>query len=93
MFHTRAVHMCAPVDAVRWPEDLGTVWRLVTLKIASTLETTPGARGMGAPDFPEPYRVFSRGHAAEPSAGLGRRLSPRAGPGRNLSPGPDQVAD
>lgn len=41
------------------------VRRLVTLGIASTLETAPGVRVMDAPDFPEPYRVFSQGHAAE----------------------------
>jgi len=41
------------------------VRRFLTLGIASTLQTSPGVRIMDAPDFPEPYRVFSQGHAAE----------------------------
>ncbi|MET7617445.1 NAD(P)H-binding protein [Streptomyces sp. NPDC005408] len=41
------------------------VRRFLTLGIASTLETAPGVRIMDAPDFPEPYRLFSQGHAAE----------------------------
>ncbi len=41
------------------------VERLVVLGIASTLETAPGVRIMDDPAFPEAYRLFSQGHAAE----------------------------
>ncbi|MFE0425387.1 NAD(P)-dependent oxidoreductase [Streptomyces sp. NPDC058953] len=41
------------------------VGRLVTLGIVSTLETAPGVRLMDDPGFPEPHRIFARGHAAE----------------------------
>ncbi|WP_086826274.1 NAD(P)-dependent oxidoreductase [Streptomyces sp. NRRL B-24572] len=41
------------------------VGRLLTLGIATTLETAPGVRIMDAPDFPERYRTFSQGHVAE----------------------------
>lgn len=41
------------------------VSRFLTLGIASALETSPGVRVMDAPDFPEPYRVFTQGHVAE----------------------------
>ncbi|MFI6285206.1 NAD(P)-dependent oxidoreductase [Streptomyces sp. NPDC051018] len=41
------------------------VGRYLAVGIAATLETSPGVRYMDAPDFPEPYRVFSQGHAAE----------------------------
>ncbi|MFI1830423.1 NAD(P)-dependent oxidoreductase [Streptomyces sp. NPDC020412] len=41
------------------------VRRFLTLGVASTLEVSPGVRMMDEPDFPEPYRVFSQGHAAE----------------------------
>lgn len=41
------------------------VGRFVTLGVTSTLETAPGVRLMDDPGFPEPARVFSRGHAAE----------------------------
>ncbi|MFE5592261.1 NAD(P)-dependent oxidoreductase [Streptomyces sp. NPDC056549] len=41
------------------------VGRLITLGIATTLETAPGVRIMDAPGFPEQYRTFSQGHVAE----------------------------
>ncbi|MGW8763884.1 NAD(P)-dependent oxidoreductase [Streptomyces sp. NPDC055815] len=41
------------------------VGRLLTLGIATTLETAPGVRFMDAPEFPEQYRTFSQGHVAE----------------------------
>ncbi|MFF0449787.1 NAD(P)-dependent oxidoreductase [Streptomyces sp. NPDC004609] len=41
------------------------VGRFLAVGIAATLETSPGVRFMDAPDFPEPHRVFSQGHAAE----------------------------
>ncbi|MFD8209424.1 NAD(P)-dependent oxidoreductase [Streptomyces sp. NPDC059695] len=41
------------------------VGRLLTLGIATTLETAPGVRLMDAPDFPEAWRTFSQGHVAE----------------------------
>ncbi|MFE6063193.1 NAD(P)-dependent oxidoreductase [Streptomyces sp. NPDC056431] len=41
------------------------VRRLLTLGIATTLETEPGVRVMDAPEFPEQWRVFSQGHVAE----------------------------
>ncbi|MER5206513.1 NAD(P)H-binding protein [Streptomyces sp. NPDC002825] len=41
------------------------VGRLLTLGIATTLETAPGVRVMDAPDFPEQYRTFSQGHVDE----------------------------
>ncbi len=39
--------------------------RFLTLGIATTLTGARGVRVMDAPDFPEPYRLFSQGHAAE----------------------------
>ncbi|MET9678475.1 NAD(P)H-binding protein [Streptomyces sp. NPDC006482] len=41
------------------------VRRLLTLGIATTLETAPGVRLMDAPDFPAEWRAFAQGHAAE----------------------------
>ncbi|KOG15871.1 MULTISPECIES: NAD(P)-dependent oxidoreductase [Streptomyces] len=41
------------------------VGRLLTLGIATTLETAPGVRPMDAPDFPAEWRAFSQGHVAE----------------------------
>ncbi|MFJ7961287.1 NAD(P)-dependent oxidoreductase [Streptomyces sp. NPDC096319] len=52
------------------------VGRLLTLGIATTLETAPGVRIMDAPDFPEQYRTFSQGHVAEFEL-----LTAEAGPG------------
>ncbi|SEC09747.1 NAD(P)-dependent oxidoreductase [Streptomyces sp. TLI_105] len=52
------------------------VGRLITLGIATTLETAPGVRLMDAPDFPEQYRTFSQGHVAEFEL-----LTAEAGPG------------
>lgn len=48
-------------------EGLGTagVGRLVTLGIATTLETAPGVRVMDAPEFPADWRAFAQGHVAE----------------------------
>ncbi|WP_328941773.1 NAD(P)H-binding protein [Streptomyces sp. NBC_00250] len=51
------------------------VRRLLTLGIATTLETEPGVRIMDAPEFPEQWRVFSQGHVAEFAL-----LSAEAGP-------------
>ncbi|MEU4076279.1 NmrA family transcriptional regulator [Streptomyces venezuelae] len=45
-------------------EEVG-VRRLLTLGIATTLETEPGVRVMDAPGFPEQWRVFAQGHVAE----------------------------
>lgn len=39
--------------------------RLLTLGIATTLQTAPGVRLMDAPDFPPEWRTFSQGHVAE----------------------------
>ncbi|GGY36317.1 NAD(P)-dependent oxidoreductase [Streptomyces tanashiensis] len=52
------------------------VGRLLTLGIATTLETAPGVRLMDAPGFPEEWRTFSRGHVAEFEL-----LTAEAGPG------------
>ncbi|WP_369147416.1 NAD(P)-dependent oxidoreductase [Streptomyces sp. R44] len=52
------------------------VGRLLTLGIATTLETAPGVRVMDAPDFPEQWRAFSQGHVAEFEL-----LTAEAGPG------------
>ncbi len=52
------------------------VARLLTLGIATTLETGPGVRIMDAPEFPEAWRMFAQGHAAEFDL-----LSAEAGPG------------
>ncbi|WP_395365086.1 NAD(P)-dependent oxidoreductase [Streptomyces sp. YH02] len=52
------------------------VARLLTLGIATTLETGPGVRIMDAPEFPEAWRTFAQGHAAEFDL-----LSAEAGPG------------
>ncbi|MFC7219211.1 NAD(P)-dependent oxidoreductase [Streptomyces polyrhachis] len=41
------------------------VRRLLTLGIATTLETSPGVRIMDAPDFPQAWRTFAQGHVAE----------------------------
>ncbi|MEU7070303.1 NAD(P)H-binding protein [Streptomyces narbonensis] len=41
------------------------VRRLLTLGIATTLETAPGVRLMDAPEFPEAWRAFAQGHVAE----------------------------
>ncbi|MEV0447417.1 NAD(P)H-binding protein [Streptomyces sp. NPDC050600] len=41
------------------------VERLLTLGIATTLETAPGPRLMDAPDFPAAWRAFAQGHVAE----------------------------
>ncbi|MEU7016563.1 NAD(P)H-binding protein [Streptomyces sp. NPDC046385] len=41
------------------------VERLLTLGIATTLETAPGLRLMDAPDFPAAWRAFAQGHVAE----------------------------
>ncbi|WP_418959923.1 NAD(P)-dependent oxidoreductase [Streptomyces tritici] len=41
------------------------VRRLVTLGIATTLETAPGVRLMDAPEFPGEWRAFAQGHVAE----------------------------
>lgn len=41
------------------------VGRLVTLGIATTLETAPGVRLMDAPEFPAEWRAFAQGHVAE----------------------------
>lgn len=41
------------------------VERLLTLGIATTLETAPGLRLMDAPDFPAAWRAFTQGHVAE----------------------------
>ncbi|MEU9295022.1 NAD(P)H-binding protein [Streptomyces sp. NPDC048266] len=43
----------------------GGVRRLLTLGIATTLETAPGVRIMDAADFPDAWRVFAQGHVAE----------------------------
>ncbi|GGS96369.1 hypothetical protein GCM10010222_42630 [Streptomyces tanashiensis] len=52
------------------------VGRLLTLGIATTLETAPGVRLMDAPGFPEEWRTFSQGHVAEFEL-----LAAEAGPG------------
>ncbi|WTX00023.1 NAD(P)H-binding protein [Streptomycetaceae bacterium NBC_01309] len=39
------------------------VARLVHVGIATTVETEPGVRIMDAPEFPEEWREFARGHA------------------------------
>ncbi|MFF7775435.1 NAD(P)-dependent oxidoreductase [Streptomyces tanashiensis] len=52
------------------------VGRLLTLGIATTLETSPGVRLMDAPGFPEEWRTFSQGHVAEFEL-----LTAEAGPG------------
>lgn len=52
------------------------VGRLLTLGIATTLETGPGVRLMDAAGFPEQYRTFSQGHVAEFEL-----LTAEAGPG------------
>ncbi|MGW0663672.1 NAD(P)-dependent oxidoreductase [Streptodolium elevatio] len=39
------------------------VTRLVHVGIATTVETAPGVRIMDAPEFPEEWREFARGHA------------------------------
>ncbi|MEU6169111.1 NAD(P)-dependent oxidoreductase [Streptomyces tanashiensis] len=52
------------------------VGRLLTLGIATTLETAPGVRLMDAPGFPEEWRTFSQGHVAEFEL-----LTTEAGPG------------
>ncbi|MFB7590817.1 NAD(P)-dependent oxidoreductase [Streptomyces sp. NPDC056169] len=41
------------------------VRRLLTLGIATTLETAPGVRIMDAPEFPAAWRAFAQGHVAE----------------------------
>ncbi|MFE2555818.1 NAD(P)-dependent oxidoreductase [Streptomyces sp. NPDC059352] len=41
------------------------VRRLLTLGIATTLETAPGVRLMDAPEFPAEWRAFAQGHVAE----------------------------
>ncbi|MFF5971089.1 NAD(P)-dependent oxidoreductase [Streptomyces sp. NPDC012769] len=41
------------------------VGRLLTLGIATTLETEPGVRLMDAPEFPAEWRAFAQGHVAE----------------------------
>ncbi|MDV5149277.1 NAD(P)H-binding protein [Streptomyces sp. SBC-4] len=41
------------------------VRRLLTLGIATTLETEPGVRLMDAPEFPAAWRAFAQGHVAE----------------------------
>ncbi|MEU6982522.1 NAD(P)H-binding protein [Streptomyces sp. NPDC046324] len=41
------------------------VRRLLTLGIATTLETSPGVRLMDAPEFPAEWRAFAQGHVAE----------------------------
>ncbi|MFE0173649.1 NAD(P)-dependent oxidoreductase [Streptomyces sp. NPDC059002] len=41
------------------------VRRLLTLGIATTLETSPGIRIMDGPEFPEAWRAFAQGHVAE----------------------------
>ncbi|MFB7605123.1 NAD(P)-dependent oxidoreductase [Streptomyces gardneri] len=41
------------------------VRRLLTLGIATTLETAPGVRLMDAPEFPAAWRAFAQGHVAE----------------------------
>ncbi|MEU6623242.1 NAD(P)H-binding protein [Streptomyces litmocidini] len=67
------------------------VGRLITLGIATTLETAPGVRLMDAPDFPEQYRTFSQGHVAEFEL-----LTAEAGPGLDwlmVVPGIDLNAD
>ncbi|MCA6092285.1 NAD(P)H-binding protein [Streptomyces sp. SCA3-4] len=51
------------------------VRRLVTLGIATTLETSPGVRIMDGPEFPEAWRAFAQGHVAE------YELLSAAGPG------------
>ncbi|MFD3534963.1 NAD(P)-dependent oxidoreductase [Streptomyces sp. NPDC058664] len=52
------------------------VRRLLTLGIATTLETGPGVRIMDAPEFPAEWRAFAQGHVAEFAL-----LSAEAGPG------------
>ncbi|MFF7438602.1 NAD(P)H-binding protein [Streptomyces sp. NPDC008122] len=67
------------------------VGRLLTLGIATTLETAPGVRIMDAPDFPEQYRTFSQGHVAEFDL-----LAAEAGPGLDwlmVVPGMDLNAE
>ncbi|MFC9392013.1 NAD(P)-dependent oxidoreductase [Streptomyces sp. NPDC057027] len=67
------------------------VGRLLTLGIATTLETAPGVRIMDAPDFPEQYRTFSQGHVAEFEL-----LTAEAGPGLDwlmVVPGMDLNAE
>ncbi|KQX57040.1 MULTISPECIES: NAD(P)H-binding protein [unclassified Streptomyces] len=51
------------------------VRRLLTLGIATTLESEPGVRLMDAPEFPAEWRAFSQGHVAEFAL-----LSAEAGP-------------
>ncbi|MER5307269.1 NAD(P)H-binding protein [Streptomyces sp. NPDC002773] len=41
------------------------VRRLLTLGIATTLETAPGVRIMDAAEFPAEWRAFAQGHVAE----------------------------
>ncbi|MCQ8773663.1 NAD(P)-dependent oxidoreductase [Streptomyces telluris] len=41
------------------------VRRLLTMGIATTLETAPGVRVMDGPEFPEVWRAFAQGHVAE----------------------------
>ncbi|MBT2443747.1 NAD(P)H-binding protein [Streptomyces sp. ISL-36] len=41
------------------------VRRLLTLGIATTLESEPGVRLMDAPEFPAAWRAFAQGHVAE----------------------------
>ncbi|MEU3482739.1 NAD(P)-dependent oxidoreductase [Streptomyces sp. NPDC033754] len=52
------------------------VRRLLTLGIATTLETAPGVRIMDAPEFPAEWRAFAQGHVAEFEL-----LTAEAGPG------------